>query len=51
MRRGVTGHDALELQQRLLVEDDVVQVFGVDVRRFEAVVRGAQRQAGVVLES
>src|SRR5262245_58195213 len=47
----VARHDALELQQRLLVEDDVVQVVRVEVGGHETVVGRAQRQAGIVLES
>ncbi len=51
IRRGVAGHDALELEQRLLVEDDVIEVVRLEAARFEAVIRGLDGQSGVVLDA
>ena len=51
MRHRAASQDALELEHRLLVEDDVVELVGVQVRGFEAVVRRAQGQTRVVFEA
>ena len=40
--------DALELDERLLVEDDVVEILGSDAGRFQAVADGQAREIGVV---
>src|SRR5438105_11384321 len=45
---GVTSHDSLEFEQRLFVENDVVELIRLQTSGFEAVVRGVDRQAGVV---
>ena len=49
-REGEVGlEQALELQERLVVEGDVIDVLGRDSGRLEAIARGVDREAGIVL--
>src|SRR5262245_44208812 len=48
-RRCAAGQDALELHQRLFIEDDEVKVTRFDLAGFEAVAGGVQWECGIVL--
>jgi hypothetical protein len=43
------GQHPLELQHRLLVEDDGVEILGIELRVLEAEIDGGERERGVVL--
>src|SRR5579859_2996752 len=49
--RGVPGDDALELEQRFLIEDHVVELVRVDAARVQAEVRRLDGQSSVVFEA
>jgi hypothetical protein len=48
-KREIGFQQPLELKQRLVVEADVVKIFGLKTRRMQAVVNRLLREAGVVL--
>ncbi|KAH2820923.1 hypothetical protein KXV85_003017 [Aspergillus fumigatus] len=43
------SHDAVEREQRIVVENDGGELGGLDLRLFEAVVDGVRREARIVL--